>query len=148
MTRRVRRAAHAGAGQPAHLRGAALPQPSDAADHALGNSGRADPRPDRAPGQIHRALIVNGKTVAAAQFLKDPDIKTSDADLVASTHAQVRVRDDLNATADMVNKLEVMRKQIADQRKANAEKPTWSRRSASSIRKCSRSSCSSFRART
>ena len=55
-------------------------------------------------------------------ILKDPDIKTVDADLVASAQAQVRVRDDLNATADMVNKLEVMRKQIVDQQKANAEK--------------------------
>jgi len=32
------------------------------------------------------------------------------------------VRDNLNTTADMVNKLEVMRKQIIDQQKANAEK--------------------------
>jgi hypothetical protein len=35
----------------------------------------------------------------------------------------VRIRNDMNATADMANKLEVMRKQIVDQAKANAEKP-------------------------
>jgi len=68
-------------------------------------------------------LIVNGKTESQPlTILKDPEIKTIDADLVASTRAQVRVRDNLNTTADMVNKLEVMRKQILDQKKANVEK--------------------------
>jgi hypothetical protein len=33
------------------------------------------------------------------------------------------VRDDMNASVDLINRLEVMRKQILDQRKANAEKP-------------------------
>ena len=75
------------------------------------------------PGKYTVRLIVNGKTESQPlTILKDPEIKTVDADLVASTQTQVRVRDDLNATADMVNKLEVMRKQILDQRKANAEK--------------------------
>jgi hypothetical protein len=46
---------HAGAGQPAHLPGAALQQPPDAADHALGDSGRADRRSARAPRHVHRA---------------------------------------------------------------------------------------------
>ncbi|MGH7616903.1 MAG: hypothetical protein ACREPM_06715, partial [Gemmatimonadaceae bacterium] len=50
------------------------------------------------------------------------EIKTSDADLAASTAAQVRVRDGLTASADLVNRLEVMRKQILDQEKANASK--------------------------
>ena len=54
--------------------------------------------------------------------MKDTEIKTADADLAASTAAQVRVRDGLTASADLVNRLEVMRKQIADQEKANAAK--------------------------
>ena len=67
---------------------------------------------------------MNGKT--ESQFLtilKDPDVKTTDADLAASVVAQVRVRDDLNSSADLVNKLETMRKQILDQREANKAKP-------------------------
>ena len=75
------------------------------------------------PGKYTVRLSVNGKTESQPlTILKDPDIKTVDADLVASAQAQVRVRDNLNASADMVNKIEVMRKQILDQQKANAEK--------------------------
>jgi hypothetical protein len=76
------------------------------------------------PGKYSVRLIVNGKTeTQPLTVLRDPEIKTGDADLVASTQAQIRVHDDMNAAADMVNKLEVMRRQIADQQKANAEKP-------------------------
>jgi hypothetical protein len=75
------------------------------------------------PGKYTVRLSVNGKTeTQSLTVLKDPDIKTDAADLVASVQTQVRVRDDLTATADMVNKLEVMRKQILDHQKANAEK--------------------------
>jgi hypothetical protein len=77
------------------------------------------------PGTYTVRVAVNGVTLGLGPLviLKDPDIKTSDADLVASTAAQRRVRDGLNAAADMANKLEVMRKQLLDQQKANAEKP-------------------------
>ena len=77
------------------------------------------------PGTYTVRVAVNGVTLGLGPLviLKDPDIKTSDADLVASTSAQRRVRDGLNAAADMANKLEVMRKQLLDQQKANAEKP-------------------------
>jgi hypothetical protein len=55
------------------------------------------------PGKYTVRLIVNGKTESQPlTILKDPDIKTVDADLVASAQAQVRVRDNLNTTADMV----------------------------------------------
>jgi hypothetical protein len=75
------------------------------------------------PGKYTVRLSVNGKTeTQSLTILKDPDIKTDATDLVASVQTQVRVRDDLSATADMVNKLEVMRKQILDQQRANAEK--------------------------
>ncbi len=56
LRRAARRGApHAGARQPAHLPGAALQQPPDAADHALGHSGRADRRSARAPRHVHGA---------------------------------------------------------------------------------------------
>ena len=76
------------------------------------------------PGKYTVRLSVNGVTVSQPlEILKDPESKTSDAALVASTQTQIRIRDAMNATADMVNRLEVMRKQIADQAKANLEKP-------------------------
>ncbi|HWJ13683.1 MAG TPA: hypothetical protein VNS10_08055 [Gemmatimonadaceae bacterium] len=76
------------------------------------------------PGKYTVRLSVNNVTVTQPlEILKDPEIKTTEADLVASTQAQVRIRDAMTSTADMVNRLEVMRKQIADQVKANLEKP-------------------------
>jgi hypothetical protein len=75
------------------------------------------------PGKYTVRLTVNGKTeTQPLVVLKDAEIKTPDADLAASTSAQVRVRDGLTSSSDLVNKLEVMRKQIADQAKANAMK--------------------------
>src|SRR5256885_6126420 len=47
-------------------------------------------------------------------------IPSSGADLVASTAMQLRIRDDMNAAVDMINRLEVMRKQVEDQRTAHA----------------------------
>jgi hypothetical protein len=77
------------------------------------------------PGTYTARLTVNGATLTSKPLviLEDPEIKTQLADLAASTGAQRRVRDDMNASVDLINRLEVMRKQILDQRKANAEKP-------------------------
>jgi len=75
------------------------------------------------PGKYTVRLTVNGKTLTQPlTIIKDPEIKSSNADLAASTSAQIRIRDDMNASADMANKLEVMRKQILDLQKANAAK--------------------------
>jgi photosystem II stability/assembly factor-like uncharacterized protein len=75
--------------------------------------------PIAAPGSYSARITVDGKTYTQLfKVLKDLDVKTSEADLLASTHAQIRIRDDMNATVDMVNRLEVMRRQIEDQRKA------------------------------
>jgi hypothetical protein len=60
-------------------------------------------------------LTVNGKTeTQPLTILRDPEIKTTDADLAAAEKTQVQVRDDMNAAVDMINRLETMRKQIAD----------------------------------
>jgi hypothetical protein len=77
------------------------------------------------PGTYTARLTVNGATLTSKPLviLQDPEIKTQFADLVASTGAQRRVRDDMNASVDLINRLEVMRKQILDQRKSNSEKP-------------------------
>jgi photosystem II stability/assembly factor-like uncharacterized protein len=72
------------------------------------------------PGR-YAARVIVGKDTTASQpleILKDPQILASDADLLASTQAQIRIRDDMNAAAEMINKLEIVRKQIEDQRKA------------------------------
>src|SRR5207237_872588 len=52
------------------------------------------------------------------EILRDPQIASSDADLLASTQTQIRIRNDMNAAAGMINKLEIVRKQIEDQRHA------------------------------
>jgi hypothetical protein len=46
--------------------------------------------------------------------IRDPWIPTSDADIAASTATQLRIRDDLNTTVDLVNRIELMRKQVED----------------------------------
>jgi hypothetical protein len=52
--------------------------------------------------------------------LRDPFIPNADAEIEASTRTQLRIRDDINATADIVNRIEVLRKQIEDQLKTPA----------------------------
>ena len=74
-----------------------------------------------APGKYTVKLVAGGKSFTQPlTVLKATELVTSDEDLVASTNAQVRVRDRLTETADVVNKIEVLRKNIEDQRKANA----------------------------
>jgi photosystem II stability/assembly factor-like uncharacterized protein len=59
-----------------------------------------------------------GKTASQpVSVLRDPEIATGGAELEVSTRTQLRIRDDLNATVEVVNRLEVMRKQIEDQLK-------------------------------
>ncbi len=75
------------------------------------------------PGRYTVRLIAGGQTlVRAVDVLKDPKIEASASALAASTAAQVRVRDDIDRTVAMANRLEVMRKQIEDLVKANAGK--------------------------
>ena len=74
------------------------------------------------PGH-YAVRVVAGKDTTPSQpleILRDPEIASSDADLVASTQAQIRIRDDMNAAAEMINKLEIVRRQIEDHRKLPA----------------------------
>jgi len=57
------------------------------------------------------------------EVMKDPAVATSVEDLQTSTRTQMRIRDDITQTSEMVNKMEIWRKQIEDQIKANASKP-------------------------
>lgn len=80
--------------------------------------------PLAAPGKYSVRLIAEGQTLTQPlELLKDPAIPTSLDDLLTSTRTQIRIRDDLNETADVANQLEIMRKQIEDRLAANAGKP-------------------------
>ena len=74
------------------------------------------------PGTYAVRLTVGGQSYTQRfDVLKDPRISSSDADLAASTAMQVRIRDDMNAAVDMINRLEVMRQQLQDLEAAHAK---------------------------
>ncbi len=73
------------------------------------------------PGRYSVRLTAGGQTVTRPfEIVQDPKMAASASDLAASTAAQVRIRDDMNRTVAMINRLEVMRKQVEDLLKANA----------------------------
>ena len=79
--------------------------------------------PIAAPGRYSVRLSVGGKKFTQPfVVIRDPALPSSDADLVASTQAQVRVRNDMTDAANMINHIEIMRKSIADAREGNAGK--------------------------
>jgi len=72
-----------------------------------------------APGRFTVKLTVDGRTsTQPLEVLKDPKIPASQADLDLSVKLQLRLRDNISAAADMVNTIEVMRKQLEDISKA------------------------------
>ena len=74
--------------------------------------------PIASPGKYTVRLTAAGQTLTQSfEVLKDPSITASDDDLRASTAVQARIRDDMNATVDMINELEIVRKQVEDQLK-------------------------------
>src|SRR5262249_6011540 len=71
------------------------------------------------PGKYTVKLTVDGQSLTQPiEILKDPKAAASQADLDLSVKLQLRLRDDITASADMVNSIEVMRKQLEDMRKA------------------------------
>jgi photosystem II stability/assembly factor-like uncharacterized protein len=73
-----------------------------------------------APGHYTVRLTVKDQSYEQPlTVIKDPKIPSSQADLEASTKAQIRIRDDIDTTVAMINHLEVLRKQIQDQVEAN-----------------------------
>src|SRR5205085_12400865 len=57
--------------------------------------------PLAAPGKYSVRMTSGGKTLTRPiEVLKDPAIPSSDDDLMVSTRAQIRIRDDMSATAD------------------------------------------------
>ena len=72
-----------------------------------------------APGKYTIKVTAGGQMLTQPfEILKDPQIVSSEADLVASTEMQKRIIRDLNETSDMVNHLETVRREIQDKLKA------------------------------
>jgi len=72
------------------------------------------------PGPYTARLTVGGVTLTRPfQVLANPKLTTPASDLAASLGAQVRIRDGINRSVAMINRLEVMRKQVEDLLKAN-----------------------------
>jgi hypothetical protein len=71
------------------------------------------------PGKYTVKLTVDGRTLTQPiEIVRDPKVATSTADLDLSVRLQLRLRDNISAAADMVNTIEVMRKQLEDVQKA------------------------------
>jgi photosystem II stability/assembly factor-like uncharacterized protein len=80
-----------------------------------GISGPQRRGPIASPGEYSVRMTAGGATqVRPFTVLKDPYIPTSSEDMAASTRTQIRIRNGMNRTVDMINRLEVMRKQIED----------------------------------
>jgi photosystem II stability/assembly factor-like uncharacterized protein len=78
-----------------------------------------------APGTYTVRLVAGGKTFTQPiEIVRDPRIATSHADLDLSVKVQLRLRDNISAAADMINSIEIMRKQLEDVQKAYREDKT------------------------
>jgi hypothetical protein len=76
-----------------------------------------------APGRYTVRLTVDGHTLTESlEVLKDPRLPSSDEDIQASTKLQLRIRDDVSRAADMINRIEIIRRQLQDVRKGAAGK--------------------------
>jgi photosystem II stability/assembly factor-like uncharacterized protein len=80
--------------------------------------------PIAAPGKYSVRMRAGAATLTQPfEVLKDPAIPSSVDDIVASTKMQIRIRDDMNTSVDMINRIEIVRKQIEDHLKAHASRP-------------------------
>jgi photosystem II stability/assembly factor-like uncharacterized protein len=76
------------------------------------------PTPIAVPGHYEARLTVDGKTLSQpVTILMDPKCEGTEADLEASVKLQLRIGEDVNKVSDMVNRIEWMRKQLADTEK-------------------------------
>ncbi|HUK31474.1 MAG TPA: hypothetical protein VLV89_10195 [Candidatus Acidoferrum sp.] len=71
--------------------------------------------PLAAPGKYTIKVTANGQTYTQTlDVMRDPKVQTSDADFAASVKMQLRIRDDINKSSDIVNQIEWMRRQLDD----------------------------------
>jgi photosystem II stability/assembly factor-like uncharacterized protein len=68
-----------------------------------------------APGKYTIKVTANGQTYTQTlDVARDPKVQTSDADFASSVKLQLRIRDDINKSSEIVNQLEWMRRQLDD----------------------------------
>ena len=73
------------------------------------------PGPMAAPGNYSVRLTLDGHTYTQPlEIVRDPHSPATDAQIEASVKLQLRIRDEISDVADMVNRLEWMRKQLHD----------------------------------
>jgi len=71
--------------------------------------------PIAAPGKYSVRLTVDGRSATEPlEVLRDPKMPGSDADLAASLTMQLRIREDISAAADMINELEIARRELEE----------------------------------
>ena len=76
--------------------------------------------PIAAPGKYMAKLTVDGESYQQPiEILPDPHSAGSPAEVTASVKLQLRIRSGISSVSSMVNRLEWMRKQLEDVRKAN-----------------------------
>ncbi len=86
-----------------------------------GIEGTVHAGPLAVPGKYTAKLTVDGRSYTRPfEVVTDPALKTSPADLEASLAMQIKIRGDLSRTAEMINRLEVMRHALEVQTKAAA----------------------------
>jgi len=67
------------------------------------------------PGRYSVRLTVGGQAFTAPlEILKDPKIPGSDADLASSLKLQLRIREDVTESADMINQIEIVRRELEE----------------------------------
>lgn len=76
------------------------------------------------PGRYSVRVTAAGQSKTQTLVIApESELTTPATDLAASTRTQVRIRDDINAAVEIINKLEVMRRRLDDQSVANAAQP-------------------------
>jgi len=70
-----------------------------------------------------RVTVDGAASTQPLEILKDPTVTATDADIEASVKLQLRIRDDITLTSEMVNQVEWMRKQLEDVQKMLRPQP-------------------------
>jgi photosystem II stability/assembly factor-like uncharacterized protein len=86
--------------------------------------GAANWRPPAPPGKYSVRITLNGKTQTQPfEVWRDVTLPATDSELSESFGLQRRIITAMNEAADKINRIEIMRMQVEDLRKANASNP-------------------------
>ncbi len=74
-------------------------------------------------GKYSARVTADGKSVAQPfTVMRDPEMVSTEADITWSTQTQIKVRDDMDTAAVIINKIESMRRQIEDRVRGDTAK--------------------------